>query len=86
MSDSIHLQNALDFIAKLDNRDYTAFAATMASDFTHRFLPATLNGFGMPVRNKEEFIQHVKSLESVFERLNVSIWQIGISMIPRGFR
>jgi hypothetical protein len=68
---SIHLQNALDFITKLDNRDYTALAATMAPDFTHRFLPATLGGLGKPVRNKEEVIEFAKGLESVLERINV---------------
>jgi hypothetical protein len=71
MTISFKLQNAFDFITHLDNRNYGAMAATMAPDFTHRFLPATLHGFGMPVRSKEEFIQHVKNLEPVFERLNV---------------
>jgi len=70
MATSIHLQNALDFITLLDNREYHVLASVMAPDFTHRFLPASLRGFGMAVRNKEEFIQHIKDLESVFERLN----------------
>jgi len=67
---SIHLQNALDFITKLDNRDYTALAATMAPDCTHRFLPATLGGLGKPVRGKEELIEFAKGLESIFETIN----------------
>jgi len=70
MSVSLHLQTSLDFITHLDNRNYPAMAATMAPDFTHRFLPATLQGFGKPTRDKEEFIQHVKNLEPVFEKLN----------------
>jgi len=70
MTNSIHLQNALDFITELDNRDYTALAATMAPDFTHRFLPATLGGLGTPVRSKEELIEFAKGLEAIFERIN----------------
>ena len=73
MSVSLHLQTSLDFITHLDNRNYPAMAATMALDFTHRFLPATLQGFGKPTRDKEEFIQHVKNLEPVFEKLNVRL-------------
>jgi hypothetical protein len=68
---SIHLQNALDFITKLDNRDYTGLAATMAPDCTHRFLPATLGGLGKPVRGKEELLEFAKDLESIFETINV---------------
>jgi hypothetical protein len=71
MTTSIHVQNALDFITHLDNRDWAAMGNIMAPDFTHRFLPATLRGFGMPVRSKKQFIQHVKDLEPVFEHLNV---------------
>jgi hypothetical protein len=71
MTNSTHLQKALDFITELDNRNYTALAATMAPDFTHRFLPATLGGLGTPVRSKEEVIVFAKSLESIFERINV---------------
>lgn len=73
MSVSLHLQTSLDFITHLDNRNYPAMAATMAPDFTHRFLPATLQGFGKSTRDKEEFIQHVKNLEPVFEKLNVRL-------------
>ena len=73
MSVSLHLQTSLDFITHLDNRNYPAMATTMAPDFTHRFLPATLQGFGKPIRDKEEFIQHVKNLEPVFEKLNVHL-------------
>jgi hypothetical protein len=73
MSVSLHLQTSLDFITHLDNRNYPAMAATMAPDFTHRFLPATLQGFGKSTRDKEEFIQHVKNLEPVFEQLNVRL-------------
>ena len=71
MVNSIHLQKSLDFITELDNRNYTALEVTMAPDFTHRFLPATLGGFGTPVRNKEELIEFAKSLESIFECINV---------------
>ena len=71
MTNSTHLQNALDFITELDNRNYTALEATMAPDCTHRFLPATLGGLGTPVRNKEELIVFAKGLESIFERINV---------------
>jgi hypothetical protein len=71
MIDSIHLQNALAFITELDNRDYTALAATMAPDCTHRFLPSTLGGLGKPVRNKGELIEFAKHLESIFESINV---------------
>lgn len=71
MTTSTQLQNALAFITHMDNRDYPAMAGTMSPNFTHRFLPASLGGFGMPVRSKEQFLQHVKDLESVFERFNV---------------
>jgi len=60
MTTSIYVQNALDFITHLDNRDWAAMGNIMAPDFTHHFLPATLCSFGMPVRSKEQFIQHVK--------------------------
>jgi hypothetical protein len=71
MTNSAHLQKALDFLTELDNHNYTALAATMAPDFTHRFHPATLGGLGTPVRNKEEVIVFAKALDSVFERINV---------------
>jgi ketosteroid isomerase-like protein len=70
MTTSTQLQNALAFITHMDNRDYPAMAATMSPKFTHRFLPVSLGGFGMPVRSKEQFLQHVKDLESVFEQFN----------------
>jgi hypothetical protein len=79
---SLHLQTSLDFIAHLDNRNYPAMADTMAPDFTHRFLPATLQGFGKPTRDKEEFIQHVKNLEPVFEKLNVLFHLLEPHYIP----
>lgn len=46
-------------------------ASIMSPEFTHRFLPASLEGFGKEVRSKDEFLQHVKDLEPVFERFNV---------------
>ena len=67
MTSSPHLQKALDFVIELDNRNYTALAATMAPDFTHRFLPATLGGLGTPERSKEEVIVFAKGLESIFD-------------------
>jgi hypothetical protein len=71
MTNSTHLQKAVDFITELDNRNYTALAATMAPDFTHCFLPATLGGLGSPVRSKEELIVFAKGVESIFECINV---------------
>ena len=71
MIDSIHLQNALDFLTNLDNCDYATLTAKMAPDFTHCFLPATLGGLGKPVRSKEEVIEFAKGLESIFECINV---------------
>ena len=82
MIDSIHLQNALDFLTNLDNRDYAALTAKMAPDFTHRFLPATLGGLGKPVRSKEEMIEFAKGLESIFERINV----LGICILYNSLR
>jgi len=67
----IQRQNALAFIAHTDDRDYHALGDLLADSFTHRFLPASMGGFGMAVRSKQEFLDYVKGLESFFERFNV---------------
>ena len=69
---SIQRQHALNFIAHMNSREYQALADLMSESFAHRFLPASLKGMGMPVRNKQQFLDHVKGLEMVFQCFNVS--------------
>ncbi|TFK31392.1 hypothetical protein BDQ12DRAFT_694236, partial [Crucibulum laeve] len=40
----------------LDSRDYDSMSKIVADHFTIEFLPASLGGFGVPVRNKDQLI------------------------------
>jgi len=63
-------QHALDYITHMDSRDYQALADLLSESFTHRFLPASLNGLGIPSRNKRQFFDLLKDLEATFQRFN----------------
>jgi hypothetical protein len=76
------LQRARDFISALGAYQYDSFANLLSEDFTHRFLPTTLNGLGMPVRNTQEFLDLVKAVELSIEEFNVSLkWSLSVHLL-----
>ena len=66
------LQRAREFISTLCACQYDSFAKLVSEDFTHRFLPVSLNGLGIPVRNTQEFLDLVKEVRLSIEEFNVS--------------
>ncbi len=66
------LERAREFISTLGAYQYDSLANLLSDDFTHRFLPISLNGMGMPVRNTQEFLDHLKEVKLVIEEFNVS--------------
>ena len=66
------LQRAREFISTLGAYKYDSFAKLLSEDFTHRFLPTSLNGLGIPVRNTQEFLDLVKEVRLSIEEFNVS--------------
>jgi len=73
---STQLQRAREFISKLGVYDYDALATLLSDDFTHRFFPLSLNGMGMPVRNAQEFLDHLKKVKLAIKEFNVSLKKI----------
>jgi len=67
------LQRAREFISTLGAYNYNALADLLSDDFTHRFFPLTLNGMGKPVRNAQEFLDHLKKVKLAIEEFNVSV-------------
>jgi hypothetical protein len=70
--DAVQLQHARDFVASIGGREYDLLASLMADGFTHRFFPVSLNGMGMPVRNAQEFVDHVREVSVAIAEFNVS--------------
>jgi hypothetical protein len=68
----IQLQRAREFISALGAYQYDSLANLLSQGFTHRFLPTSLNGMGMPVRNTQEFVDHLKEVKLAIEEFNVS--------------
>ena len=66
------LQRAREFISTLGAYQYDSLANILSENFTHRFLPTSLNGMGMPVRNTQEFLDHLKEVKLAIEEFNVS--------------
>lgn len=66
------LQHAREFISELGAYQYDSLANLLSEGFTHRFLPLSLNGMGMPVRNTQEFLDHLKEVKLAIEEFNVS--------------
>ena len=66
------LQRAREFISTLGAYNYDALAKLLSEGFTHRFFPVSLNGMGMPVRNTQEFLDHLKEVSLIIEEFNVS--------------
>ena len=66
------LQRAREFISTLGAYNYDALANLLSEGFTHRFSPVSLNGMGMPVRNAQEFLDHLKEVRLAIEEFNVS--------------
>lgn len=71
-SPDIQLQHAREFLARIGARQYRPLADLLSESFTHRFFPASLNGMGMPFRNAQEFVDHVKEVGQTIESFNVS--------------
>jgi hypothetical protein len=65
------LQRAREFISNLGNSQDDSLANLLSEGFTHRFFPASLNGMGMPVRNAQEFLDHLKNVRLLIEEFNV---------------
>jgi hypothetical protein len=66
------LQRARDFITTVGAYQYASLANLLSEGFTHRFLPTSLNGMGMPVRNTQEFLDFLKEVRLLIEEFNVS--------------
>jgi len=66
------LERAREFISTLGAYQYDSLANLLSEDFTHRFFPTSLNGMGMPVRNTQEFLDHLKAVKLDIEEFNVS--------------
>jgi len=62
------LQCAREFISTLGAYQYDSLANLLSENFTHRFLPTSLNGIGMPVRG----VHHLKEVKLAIEEFNVS--------------
>jgi len=61
------LQRAREFISTLGAYQYDSLANLLSENFTHRFLPTSLNGMGM-----QEFLDHLKEVKLAIEECHVS--------------
>ena len=77
------LQRAREFISTLGAYNYDALAKLLSEGFTHRFFPVSLNGMGMPVRNAQEFLDHLKEVRLAIEEFNVSWKRSTVHLILR---
>ena len=77
------LQRAREFISTLGAYNYDALAKLLSEGFTHRFFPVSLNGMGMPVRNAQEFLDHLKEVRLAIEEFNVSWERSTVHLILR---
>lgn len=68
---AIQRQYALDYLKRMDTREYGALAELLSENFTHQFLPTALKGLGVPVRNKQQFLDLLNDLEATFQCFNV---------------
>ena len=80
---SLQLQRAREFISTVNAQQYDSLENLLSEDFTHQFYPVSL---GMPVRNTQGSLNHLKGLRLVIEEFNVSLsfrllqggWSIGM--------
>ena len=68
----LQLERAQAFISALSNFDCDAITPLLSPEFTHRMFPLSLGGNGKAVRNKDEFLDLLRSVSGMITSLNVS--------------
>ncbi|KAJ6582210.1 hypothetical protein B0H19DRAFT_1252328 [Mycena capillaripes] len=66
----LQLERAQAFISALSNFDCDTITSIISTDFTHRIFPLSLGGNGKAVRNKDEFLDLLRSVSSMIPSLN----------------
>ncbi|KAJ7891406.1 hypothetical protein B0H14DRAFT_2688858 [Mycena olivaceomarginata] len=66
----LQLERAQAFISALSNFDCDTITPILSPEFTHRIFPLSLGGNGKAVRNKDEFLDLLRSVSSMITSLN----------------
>ncbi|KAJ7638104.1 hypothetical protein B0H17DRAFT_1339441 [Mycena rosella] len=66
----LQLERAQAFISALSNFDGDTITPILSPEFTHRIFPLSLGGNGKAVRNKDEFLDLLRSVSSMITSLN----------------
>ncbi|TFK31390.1 hypothetical protein BDQ12DRAFT_694233 [Crucibulum laeve] len=73
---SAQRQHIIDLFAILDSRDYDSMSKIVADHFTIEFLPASLGGFGVPVRNKDQLTAFLIQLQGTIASYKIKLGEV----------